>query len=236
MKRHLLLSFCLITLGLCGVRNGYAQSERPGHILPGKAEKTPDNSFLPDNSLHPEKPDENPRSVVVIPQSDSLSISIRRFYTPTPWRNKPLLFTTLNQPYVMDYINMSRLGAWYAITSSTSYPLWGTARDVQFFYPQPIIPHWYLYGGAGAVQYDFGGRMQTDFGATAGLYYAPFDKLGFNFYYQHSFRQDIIRLNPTLTPMLRQQRVGFDVEFKPSENIKFRIGIQKNTGHGTIRH
>lgn len=234
MKRHLHLWIFLCCL--CCFLNGFAQSEHPEHTLPTKPVQTPDHSLIHNNSLHPERPEMNPRSVVALPQPDTLAFSFQRSYTLTPWMNKPQLFTTLNQPYVMDYISMTRLGAWHAITSSTSYPLWGTARDVQFFYPQQLLPRLYLYGGAAAIQYNFGGHLQTDFGAAAGLYYTPFDKLGFNLYYQHSFRQDIMHLNPTLTPMLWQNRVGFDVEFKPSENVKFRIGIQKDTGHGMLRH
>ena len=121
MKRHLHLWIFLCCL--CCFLNGFAQSEHPEHTLPTKPVQTPDHSLIPDNSLHPERPEMNPRSVVALPQPDTLAFSFQRSYTLTPWMNKPQLFTTLNQPYVMDYISMTRLGAWHAITSSTSYPL-----------------------------------------------------------------------------------------------------------------
>ena len=237
MKRRLYQLACLICLSalpFCG----YAQSDLPHKDIPTTTpEVQPSAQPYSKFKNKVEIPDKNPRPVVVKPNADTRSFSFPKpHYTLLPWHYKPTLFTTLNQPYVMDYISMTRLGTWYAITNSISYPLWGTARDVQFFYPQQLLPNFYLYGGVGAMKYNFAGQLQTDFGATAGLYYEPFKKLGFNLYYQHSFRQDIMHLNPTLTPMLWQKRIGFDVEFKPNENVKFRIGIQKDTGHGTIRH
>lgn len=213
----------------------YAQKELPDRSKQTQTKDTPRNEYqiaYPDHSI--KLPDENPRPVVVVPGSDTLSLPIIRQYTLIPWlQYKPTLFTSLNMPYVMDYISITHLGKIQAMTNITSYPMWGSTQDVQFFYPYQLSSHLYLYGGAAAMKYNFGGLMQTDFGAAAGLYYSPFQKIGFNLYYQHSFRQDIIDLNPQLNPLLWQNRVGFDIEFKPNENVKFRIGIMKDTRSGT---
>ena len=214
---------------------GHAQNELPEKKIPQKEPQTEQSA--PTDPKHILNPDQNPLPIVVIPGADTLPMPIIRRYTLVPWQHKPTLFTTLNQPYVMDYIGMARFGgAIHAVTHLTSYPLWGTAQDVQFFYPQLLTQNLYLYGGMAGMKYDFGGKVQMDFGGAAGLYYTPFQKIGFNLYYQHSFRQDIMHLNPTLTPMLWNSHVGFDVEFKPSENVKFRIGIMKGTGNREIEH
>lgn len=232
-SRYVLASLLCLLASLYG----YAQSElpekkqQPTHEVPQTSQSVPtDSKYTLENS------DKNPLPVVVIPGADTLPTPIIRRYTPVPWQHRPILFTTLNQPYIMDYIGMARFGALHAVTHLTSYPLWGSAQDVQFFYPQTLAQNLYLYGGVAGMKYDFGGKVQMDFGGAAGLYYNPFQKIGFNLYYQHSFRQDIMHLNPTLTPMLWNSHVGFDVEFKPSENVKFRIGIMKGTGSKSLEH
>lgn len=229
------VSACLMCLLAC--LYGHAQNElSEKEWQPSRKESRTGQSVLTDSKYVLENSDRNPLPVVVIPGSDTLPMPVIRRCTLTPWRHRPVLFATQHQPYVMDYIGMARFGALHAVTHLTGYPLWGSAQDVQFFYPQALAPDLYLYGGVAGMKYDFGGLVQTDFGGAAGLYYTPFQKIGFNLYYQHSFRQDIMRLNPTLTPMLWNSRVGFDVEFKPGENVKFRIGIMKETGRGGLEH
>lgn len=130
--------------------------------------------------------------------------------------------------FACDYAAYTNYGKVQARGLHQTYPIMGSLTYIQLMYSIDITSKLSVSGGFFASKYSLGRRIQKDFGLNFKTSYALHPYIGINGLFQHSFRQDIIDINSRIAPLFPNSHTEVNVEFKPSKNVKLKVGIINN--------
>lgn len=161
-----------------------------------------------------------------------------------PWNNRPV--GNPNFPFASDYLCEGRLWRFRTISSHTTYPFWGSATYVKFFYHHLLTKHLTLSVGAFWGKYSIlqqedkdGNRwllddspmirkLFNDFGGILGMEYNPIDRWSLLFRIRYSLMERSNKVMPSLTPMFPHNSMEMKLQFTPVRNVKIKIGYERD--------
>lgn len=123
-----------------------------------------------------------------------------------------------------DYAIYSSIGKFQTFSTFQSLPLIGAYSYIRFLYPISISNRITMSFGGYIGKYLIGKKTFNDAGYTGCINYLLSPNLSINLEYQNTFSKSSV-LAPQVKSIYPHSNTDFNIQIKPKDNIKLKIGI-----------